>query len=224
VAVTRQREPRSGLKTADGGFRPATRRRTRLLVGVLLGAAAVAVNLIVYSNLDARVPVLQVVRDVPAGSLISAEDLRAVEVAADPSVRAVEADQQPAVVGQYAKVRLISGSLVVREALQLEPLVAPGAAVVAVQVPDGALPEGLRERSTVHLVIPPSRTEAVVAPTVIPGSVVGLPRIPSTTTGRVSVSVEVDVDLAALVAASDDVRVILVEPADPVASAASSDP
>ncbi|MGH9135278.1 MAG: hypothetical protein ACRDZZ_15170, partial [Ilumatobacteraceae bacterium] len=116
-------------------------------------------------------------------------------------------------VGQYAKVRLVAGSLVVAEALQSAPLVSPGAAVVAVQVPEGALPIGLRERSQVQLVVPVDGDgSGSGAPIIVAGRVVGLPSAPSTVTGTLSLSVEVPEQLAADVVASDDVRVVLVEP------------
>ena len=117
------------------------------------------------------------------------------------------------IVGQFAKVRLVSGSLVVVEALQRAPLISPGAAVVAIQVPEGALPVGLRERSQVQLVVPANRDDAAVTePTIVSGRVVGLPTAPATATGTLSLSVEVPEQLAATVVASDDVRVVLVQP------------
>lgn len=205
-------------------FRPASRRRTRIALGAALVAVAVGGNLLLYTGLDSRTAVLQVVRDVPAGTRIDADDLRTVDVSADPTVRTVDADAIGTVVGSYARVRLVAGSLVVSEALQPEPLVSPGAAVVAVQVPEGALPSGLRERSQVRLVVPPSRGADGEPPTVVDGRTVGLPTAPQSVSGRVSLSVEVDEAQAPAIAASDDVRVVLVDPgvdpaAGPVANA-----
>jgi hypothetical protein len=153
-----------------------------------------------------------VVRDVPAGSVLGAGDFRPVAVGADPSVRTVEAGELSAVIGRYTKVRLVAGSLLVAEALQAEPLVAPGSAIVAVQIPEGALPAGLRERSQVQLVLPPARSDDAGSLVVVAGRVVGLPTSPSSVTGRASLSVEVDQADAATVAAGDDVRVVLLEP------------
>lgn len=203
------------------GFRPSARRRSRMAIGAALAAVAIGGNVIVYSNLDQRTEVLQVVRDVPAGAQLVAADLRPVQVGADASVRIVSADQVGSVVGQHAKVRLVAGSLVVTESLQPAPLVSPGAAVVAVQVPEGALPLGLRERSQVQLVLAPGRTGDVDTIVVVPGRVVGLPVGSSAVTGRVSLSVEVDEPVAATVAASDDVRVVLMEPGTDAASTAA---
>lgn len=197
---------------ARRGFRPSSRRRSRIVAGVALAALAVGGNLIVYSGLDRREPVLQVVRDVPAGQQLTADDLRQVDVAVDASVRTIGAEQLGTVVGSYARVRLVSGSLVVAEALQAEPLISEGAAVVAVQVPDGALPIGLRERSRVRLVIPPSRGDDGSDVTIVEGRVVGLPSAPQSVSGRLSVSIEVASSDASVVVAGDDVRVVLIEP------------
>lgn len=195
------------------GFRPASRRRARVAGGAALVAVAIGGNLLVYSSLDDRESVLQVVRDVPAGAQVAVEDVRPIEVDADDTLRSVRADRLSTVVGQFARVRLVSGSLVVAEALQSTPLVSPGAAVVAVQVPEGALPIGLRERSQVQLVVPASGDGSTAsAPTIVSGRVVGLPTAPTTVTGTRSLSVEVSEESAATVVASDDVRVVLIHP------------
>lgn len=201
--------------TAPRGFRPSSRRRTRMVAGVALAAIAIGGNLAVYSSVGSREPVLQVVRDVPAGQQLTADDLREVEVAVDSTVRTIRAGDAGGVIGQYARVRLVSGSLLVGEALQVEPLVSAGAAVVAIQVPEGALPIGLRERSRVRLVIPPPRAVDDEAPVEVIGRVVGLPSAPQSVSGRLSLSVEVDESSAATVVASDDVRVVLLDPREP---------
>jgi hypothetical protein len=199
------------------GFRPGARRRSRIALGVALAAIAIAGNLVVYTSLDRRTEVLQVVRDVPAGTQLAADDVRHVEISADPTVRTVPADRLGAIVGQYTKVRLVAGSLVVTESLQVDPLVTPGSAVVAVQVPEGSLPVGIREGSRVQLVVPPARSGEARpgedgGALVVDGWVVGLPTSTQSVTGRVSLSVEVDEAIAAVVAAGDDVRVVLVAP------------
>jgi hypothetical protein len=204
----------SGATTAtvpiDRGFQPASRRRNRIALGVLLAAIAIGGNVYVYSALDAREPVVQVVRDVPAGEQITPDALRTVDVDADSTVNLVPGSGLDSLVGSYAKVRLVSGSLVTAEATQAEPLVAPGRAVVAIQVPEGTLPVGLRERVPVVLVVP--GRPGVTEPVTIDGQVVGLPTPTDSALGVESLSVEVARGDAATVAAADDVRVVLVEP------------
>lgn len=192
-------------------FRPASRRTNRIAAGVVLGALAIGGNVLVYTNLDDREAVLQVVRDLPAGSIVTADDLRTVDVDVDGSVNVVAGDDVDQVVGYYAKVRLVSGSLVTADALQSTPLVTPGASIVAVQVAEGALPLGLRERAAVQLVVPPAGNGADEV-LVIDGRAVGLPTGADSVTGRQTLSVEVAAADAPKVAAADDIRIVLTEP------------
>ena len=226
MALTEPRVATPGLATDSPprGFRPASRRRARVAGGVALIAVAIGGNVLVYSSLDDREPVLQVVRDVPAGDQLTGDDVRPIDVDADDTLHAIPADRLSTIVGQYAKVRLVAGSLVVTESLQGTPLVSSGAAVVAIQVPDGALPIGLRERSPVELVVPVAGDGSTAAPpTIVSGRVVGLPTAPTTATGTLSLSVEVPAHLAATVVASDDVRVVLVQPGTDEAYADADD-
>ena len=200
------------------GFTPASRRRSRIAAGVALAAVAIGGNLLVYSNLDESKPVVQAVRDVPAGEQITSDMFRTVAVDVDSTVNVIDGDRLDSLVGTYAKVRLVAGSLVTAESLQAVPLVTPGSSVVAIQVADGALPTGLRERSAVVLVIPAERSPDGASATPVPGRVVGLPTATSSALGLQSLSIEVAADDAASIAAADDVRVVLVDPADDPAS------
>jgi hypothetical protein len=205
--------------SAGQGFNPASRRRSRIAAGVALAAVAIGGNVLVYSNLDASEPVLQTVRDVPAGEEITGDMFRTVDVDADSTVNLIAGDRLDSLVGTYAKVRLVAGSLVTAESLQPNPLVSAGNSVVAIQVADGALPAGLRERSPVLLVVPAERAADNSAVTSISGRVVGLPTATTSALGLQSLSVEVAANDAATIAAADDVRVVLVEPtADPAAA------
>ncbi len=183
----------------------------------MLSLVAVGVVLLVFSTTDKRVAVLQVVRDLPAGTQLNANDLRSIELSTDPSLAVVKVSDTPTVVGLYAKVRIVSGGLLASGLLQASPLVAPGAAVVAVSVPTGELPAGLRERSQVQVVIPPIGEN--VAPVPVLGRVVGLPAAPDSTTGQMSVSLEIAADDAVVVASADRVRIVLLDPGvDPASS------
>ena len=199
-----QQEPR--------GFQPSKRRRNRIAAGVALAAIAIGGNIFVYSQLNDAEPAIQVVRDVPAGEQITSDMLRTVKVDADSSVNLIDGDELENIVGSYAKVRLVSGSLVTWEELQSSPLVRSGNAVVAIQIPEGALPVGLREQVLIELVLPPDRSATNSTMTVITGWVVALPTPSNNALGTQSLSVEVAAVDAATVAAADDVRVVLSEP------------
>ena len=176
----------------------------------MLSLVAVGVVLFVFSTTDKRVAVLQVVRDIPAGSQLSAGDVRPIELSTDPSLAVVNAADLDAVVGRYAMVRIVTGGLLATSLLQVAPLVTPGAAVVAVTVPADELPAGLRERSRVQVVVPPAGGEVQLAPVV--GRVVGLPATPDSVTGQLSVSLELAAADAVVIAGADKVRVVLLDP------------
>ncbi len=184
-----------------------------------LAAVAVGGNLLVYSSLDSSEPVVQAVRDVPAGEQITGDMFRTVDVDADSTVNLIDGDRLDSLVGSYAKVRLVAGSLVTAESLQATPLVTPGklggghpgrrwcTPARAARAGAGASWSCRRERSGDDTAI-----------TSVPGRVVGLPTATSSALGLQSLSIEVAADDAATIAAADDVRVVLVEPSeDPAA-------
>ncbi|MGD9792055.1 MAG: SAF domain-containing protein [Acidimicrobiia bacterium] len=190
-----------------GSARISARARGRLGLGALIVAVGVLLNLAIYRGVNDRSPVLQLDRDVPAGEQITVDDFRVVDIGSDDSFRAVPSGELNAVVGTYAKVRLVAGALLARETLQAAPLVAAGASVIAMTVPAGEVPIGLRERSRINVVIIGSdRTSTSVA-----GLVVGLPT-KAAATGQVSVSIELAVPDASSVAAAEKVRLVLLDP------------
>lgn len=206
--------PPDAVPAADrpSGFRPSARRRNRIAAGVAIAAVAVAGNVLVYSGLDADEAVVQVVRDVPAGERITPDMVRPVDVDVDDSVAVVPAARMDSVVGRYAKVRLVAGALVTEPALQTQPLVTAGTSVVAIQVAEGSLPVGLRERAPLEIVIPSDPNDAAGLPLTVEARVVALPITPGSAIGTQSLSVEVAAGEAATVAAAERVRVVLVEP------------
>ena len=222
---TRSTSPVAAAPAAGGAagreFRPPSRRRNRIALGALLAAIAIGGNAWVYSNLDDAVAVVQVVRDVPAGEQITADMLRTTDVDADSTVNLVPGGGLDGLIGRYAKVRLVSGSLITADALQAGPLVRPGSAIVAIRVAEGTLPIGLRERVPVLLVVGGPTGEE--APSTVTGRVVGLPTATNAALGVESLSVEVELVDAPRIAAADDVRVVLVEPSlDPAAAIAAA--
>ena len=207
ATVLERNTPTSRERQPSASARISSRARSRLAFGSLVVAIGVLINLAIYRSVDDKSPVLQLNRDVPAGQQISADDFRTVEIGADGAFRSVPSSDLNAVVGSYAKVRLIAGTLLAREALQAGPLVAPGASVVAVTVPAGEVPIGLRERSRVSVVIVASDRTS----TSVNGTVVGLPS-QAGSSGQVSVSIELAAGDAGAVAAAEKVRLVLLDP------------
>lgn len=207
ATVLERNTPTSRERPSSTPARISSRARGRLALGALIVAIGVLINLAIYRSVDDKSPVLQLNRDVPAGQQISADDFRTVEIGADGAFRSVPSSDLNAVVGSYAKVRLIAGTLLAHEALQAGPLVAPGASVVAVTVPAGEVPIGLRERSRVSVVVVASDRTS----TSVNGTVVGLPS-QAGSSGQVSVSIELAAGDAGAVAAAEKVRLVLLDP------------
>jgi hypothetical protein len=210
MAMTERRPVDRPTEPADRseprGFRPASRRRSRVAAGAILAAIAIGGNLLLYASLDDQAEVLQLVRNVRAGELVTSEDLRIVEVDLDPTVPAVAADDIALVVNRYARVYLPSGTLIFDQLVQPTPLVTDGAGVVAVEIRATRIPAGLSTRSQVLLVVVEDGSSELF---VTDGRVV---RRGAEGDEGGALSVEVAVEDAPRVAAADDVRVVLIEP------------
>ena len=199
-------------------FRPSGRARARLAVGVLLLVVGMLVSVAVYWRLDRKVAVVQLVRDVPAGQQVTADDLGQVRIAVDGRFTGVPAGDASSLIGSWAKTRLTQGSLLTRDALQSAPLVAAGHAVVALRVPVGELPVGLRERSRLQIVLnsaPVAGGAVSGGPVVVEAVAVALPSAPEPGGATVSLSVELAIEDAPQVANADRVRLLLIAPGAP---------
>jgi hypothetical protein len=199
----------SSPSQAPRGFRPAPRRRARIALGAFLAALAVGGNLLVYASLDHKAEVLQVVRDIPAGEIVSADDLRVVAVDVDQTVPTVAPDDIGVVVNQYARVHIAAGTLMVDVLVQPTPLVALGQGVVAVEIRPTQVPAGLRERSRVMLVVVNRDGSPGL---VTEGRIVSRGDVSGSSENLMALSVEVRQEDAAAIAAADDVRVALLDP------------
>ncbi|HSJ91507.1 MAG TPA: SAF domain-containing protein [Ilumatobacter sp.] len=198
------------------GFRPGSRRRARIAGGAALVAVAIGGNVALYTSLDDRTEVLQVVEDIRAGEVVTAHDLRIVEGDLDPTGPAVAADDLALVVDQYARVHIASGTLLAPVLVQPTPLVGPGSAVVAIELRPTLVPDGLRERSLVELIVTSDGNDGDVEFRTT-GRAVTRPVAVDGVSGVVTMSIEVASSDAAVVAAGDDLRVVLIEPGvDPV--------
>lgn len=223
MAMTDRRPANTAPETSPAtgeprGFRPASRRRARIATGVALAAVAIGGNVLVYSSLDDKSEVLQVIRNVRAGEIVTSDDLRVVEVDLDPTVPAVAADQIGLVVNQYARVYITSGSLMVEQLVQPMPLVTAGAGVVAVEIRPTRVPSGLRERSRVMIVVVPDNSDDEMFVTT--GRVVARGNDADNVTGVFGLSVEVSEMDAPMVAAGNDVRVVVLDPGSDTATEA----
>jgi hypothetical protein len=114
--------------------RPALAAAGALLV-VLCGVATTALTL----SGDDRVPVLALARDVQAGQVLTADDLRVAELVGS-GLSAVSADGADALVGQSVTASLPAGTLLNESMLSRTPLPGSGLQLVAVAVKPGGAP------------------------------------------------------------------------------------
>ncbi len=109
-------------ETESRRFRPSSRRRTRIALGAALAAVAIGGNVVVYSQLDQRTEVLQMITNVPAGQEVTADMVRVVAVDVDPAVPVVSADQLALIDHHYAKTHILAGTLLAPQLVQDTPL------------------------------------------------------------------------------------------------------
>jgi len=124
---------------------PRVVRQRRMRPGLL----GLAVLLIALGGLGAAFAVmsvrstgsyLAVVRPVPAGTTIVADDLTAIEVAGGQGIRPIPAAKRSAVIGQRAAVTLLPGTLLTAAQLTRAPLLGPGQQQVALGLKPSQIP------------------------------------------------------------------------------------
>lgn len=135
---------------------PQVQRQRRLGMAafatlLIVGFGALAGALVLRSG--DRVSVVTVVQPVPAGAQLERADLGVTDVAVD-GIPTVPAAQLASLVGQFATVPLISGTLLSPVAFSQEALPDRGQAVVGLQLAAGQLPsDGLRSGDVVRVVL-----------------------------------------------------------------------
>ncbi len=225
--------PAAVLAKARGtGLRMRPHRPMRALVGAFLVVAAVVAALALYTSLGDKTEVLAVARNVLAGEQITSADLRVVAISSDDDIPTIAAERRDEIVGQYARVRLAAGALLVDESVQPRPLVDPDRVLMSVEVPAGQVPVGLREQSRIVLVVLPEATGTSTVPVLVEATVAAVPRNladvvsgASGSGGMVALSVEVPADLVAVVGSAGAVSVGVLDPAAPFPGAtATTDP
>jgi hypothetical protein len=136
-----------------------TRRRPVLLaLGVALTATGALTTAWLVEHADARVAVVVLARDVPYGAVLSSADLAVADVAADPRIATVPADQARAYAGRVAAVPLLAGSLLAPGSATDAPPPGPGQVLLALAVPATRMPVGaLAAGDRVLMVSTPAR-------------------------------------------------------------------
>lgn len=160
-------EPRINGSVVAGAQVPSARLplRTRqrkpgyiaLAVALVVGLAAAGGYF--YTVAGSKTPVVVVVNEIPAGHVVTREDLSTVDVAG--GVTAVAAANIGTVVGQTATVTLLPDTLLQRSMVTDGPLLGADEAQVGVEVVGGQLPaDGLLPGDTVLVLQLPDKSQA----------------------------------------------------------------
>jgi hypothetical protein len=128
-----------------------------LLLGALLVLACAAGFLVIWLNTGNRQPVLALARGVPVGHILSTQDLRQVNVAVDPGVSVVDANQAASVVGKTMSTSLPAGSLLTPDAIAASLLPGQGQAIAALALKAGQFPPEISPGSHVLVVFAPAQ-------------------------------------------------------------------
>lgn len=225
--------PRLTLAGSDlgrrNGLRVRPQRPARVFVGLLIVAACVVVVLVIYTRLGDRRDVLTVNRTVLAGEQLSDSDLRVISISSDDSFPSVPVSARASIVGQYARVRLAQGALLVADSVQARPLVDPSKVLMSVSVPLSGVPTGLREGSRLALIITPKASGgSSSAPVLIEATVAAVPRNlgelvsggGSAGSSSVALTVEVDPAAATTVGPAESIAVAVLGQDEPFPSGA----
>jgi hypothetical protein len=194
--------------------------------------ASIAIFVSIYSRANHQIAVIAITRSVPPGERITANDLGSANVVVSGTVSPVPVSQARDVVGRFAAVALVPGSLLtMADVSNFHPL-ASGDAVVGIALKDGQLPSAGVEPGDQVMVVqtgtpgtpaPATSTSSGGADTstgvLVPSAkVYGVAYPPTNSSGATSelVSIEVSSTAAAEVsvaAAANQVSLVLLPPA-----------
>jgi hypothetical protein len=161
--VARPTRAGGGPWIGDDTKRPVSRLRASgrrrgvpyLLLGVLLVLACVGGFTLISLNAGDRQAVLAVARTVALGQVLTTEDLRRVDVAVDPVVAVVGADQAATVVGRPMATSLSVGALLTPDSVGDAVVPTAGQAIVALAVKPGQFPPEVAAGARVSVVLVP---------------------------------------------------------------------
>ncbi len=147
--------PRAPSPAAPGPV-PRQRRRSVLALGVVLAGLGALAGAWAFGSFSHRADVLAAVRDIPAGTRVTAADLVPVPVSAGSGIKVIPARQESQAVGEIAAVSLRAGTLLVPADLTATTVPGPGQQLVPVALRASQLPaSGLAPGDEVLVVATP---------------------------------------------------------------------
>ena len=220
MTSTRPTSAPSGRPPAGSRRRASSRVPRRSLVLWCIGALLVVLGSLGAVALsragDRRSPVLVVSRDLPAGAQLSDADLAVVSVSTDSALPLLPATARSSIVGEFLKVRVLTGQFLSAGFVQPGPLVTAGKVVVALPVTALQVPFGLHELSRIEIVVVPAggaTNPAALGPFTADAVVVRYPQFGKDGSSTAALSVEVEPTAAVpLVSAGRNIALVLVDP------------
>ncbi|WP_033440879.1 hypothetical protein [Saccharothrix sp. NRRL B-16314] len=163
----------------NGKKPPASRLRTTghrrsvpyLLLGVLLVLACVGGFVLISLHSGDRQAVLALARGVVTGRVLTTQDLRQVNVAVDPGVAFVGADQAVTVVGRPMATSLSAGALLTPDAVGGAAVPTSGQAIAALALKPGQFPTEVGPGVRVSVVFVPGQAGTASSPPADGGTV-----------------------------------------------------
>lgn len=123
--------------------RVAPQRRWRpalLWLGVALIAAGGLIGWRVITSIGSTAQYLAVHQSVQIGEPLSADDLMTVRITADPALKPVPASERDSLIGKYAAVPLVPGTLLTADHVTTERAPKPGEQLVGIGLEEDRLP------------------------------------------------------------------------------------
>lgn len=174
----RTTRPANGAWVADSKKSASRLRGTRrrsiphLLLGALLVLACAAAFLVVSLSSGSKQSVLALAQPVSVGQVLTAQDLKQVNVAVDSGVSVVDVSQAASVVGRTLSENLPAGALLTLDAVRGSGVPAAGQALAALSLKAGQFPVEVSPGAHVSVVFVPGQ----------PGSGLASPPTPDSTT------------------------------------------
>lgn len=154
----------SGKKGNVSRLRGRRRSRPFLVLGLLLPALCAGGFLWFSLATDDQRPVLATAREVVVGQVLTAADLRRVNISVDAGVLVVDASRADGVVGKTMSVSLPAGALLTPDAVDAPVVPVGGQAIVSLALKSGQLPAEVRSGARVNVVAVAANAPAPRAP------------------------------------------------------------
>lgn len=184
----------SGKQRNVSRLRGRRRSRPYLVLGLLLPGLCAGAFLWISLAADDLRPVLATAREVAVGHVVTAQDLRRVNVAVDAGVLVVDAGQAASVVGKTMSVSLPAGALLTPDSVDAPAVPVAGQAIVSLALKSGQVPTEVRSGARVSVVFvsggtngPVPRIPAPESSTTWPGVVTSVATPPNEQVTVVSV-------------------------------------